>query len=68
MTGQDSTGRLLPISRTLGGDLSGFTESGCADIETSVAPKIGQVDVYKVHHHGSQHSTNTAWPQTIMPR
>jgi beta-lactamase superfamily II metal-dependent hydrolase len=52
----------------LGGDLSGFTESGYADIETSVAPKIGQVDVYKVHHHGSPHSTNTAWLQSIQPR
>src|SRR5262245_47457243 len=52
----------------LGGDLSGFTESGYADIETSVAPKVGQVDVQKVHHHGSVHSTNTAWLQTIVPR
>ena len=52
----------------LGGDLSGYGENGYADIETSVAPKVGQVDVYKVHHHGSAHSTNTAWLQTIVPR
>ncbi len=52
----------------LGGDLSGYGENGYADIETSVAPKVGQVDVYKVHHHGSAHSTNTAWLQTITPR
>ena len=29
---------------------------------------MGQVDVYKVHHHGSRYSTNTAWLQTVQPR
>jgi beta-lactamase superfamily II metal-dependent hydrolase len=52
----------------IGGDLSGFTDNSYADIETSVAPKVGQVDVYKVHHHGSRYSTNTAWLQAINPR
>jgi beta-lactamase superfamily II metal-dependent hydrolase len=52
----------------IGGDLSGFDENSYADIETSTAPKVGQVDVYKVHHHGSRYSTNSAWLQTINPR
>ena len=52
----------------IGGDLSGFDTTRYRDIETSVAPKVGQVDVYKVHHHGSDHSTNPAWLQTIHPR
>ncbi|PYQ86059.1 MAG: hypothetical protein DMG02_26175 [Acidobacteria bacterium] len=52
----------------IGGDLSGFADNSYADIETSVAPKVGQVDVYKVHHHGSRYSTNTAWLQAINPR
>jgi len=52
----------------IGGDLSGFADNSYADIETSVAPKVGQVDVYKVHCHGSRYSTNTAWLQTINPR
>jgi hypothetical protein len=52
----------------LGGDLSGFPNNGYADIETSVAPKVGQVDVYKVHHHCGAYSTNAAWLQAIEPR
>lgn len=42
----------------IGGDLSGFAEGSYEEIETSVAPKVGQVEVYKVHHHGSPYSTN----------
>lgn len=52
----------------LGGDLSGQQSGDYADIETSVAPLIGQVDVYEVHHHGSRYSSNTAWLGTIKPR
>jgi hypothetical protein len=52
----------------IGGDLSGFDTENYQDIETSVAPKIGQVDVYKVHHHGSSHSSNNTWLQTVHPR
>jgi len=52
----------------IGGDLSGFATNRYEDIETSVAPKIGQVEVYKVHHHCSQYSTNTTWIQTIQPK
>lgn len=52
----------------IGGDLSGFSDNSYADIETSVAPKVGQIDVYKVHHHGSRYSTNTAWLQAVNPR
>ena len=51
-----------------GGDLSGFEHMTYHDIETSVAPKVGQVEVYKVHHHGSAHSTNTTWLSTIKPK
>ena len=52
----------------LGGDLSGFDTGSYADIETSVAPKVGRVDVYKVHHHASAYSTNDAWLATVAPR
>jgi beta-lactamase superfamily II metal-dependent hydrolase len=52
----------------MGGDLSGFPTADYQDIETSVAPKVGQVDVYKVHHHGSSHSSNNTWLQTVHPR
>jgi beta-lactamase superfamily II metal-dependent hydrolase len=52
----------------LGGDLSGQQSGDYADIETSVAPLVGQVDVYEVHHHGSRYSSNTMWLGTIKPR
>lgn len=52
----------------LGGDLSGFDTGSYADIETSVAPLVGRVDVYKVHHHSSRYSTNDAWLATVTPR
>ena len=52
----------------IGGDLSGFETTNYKDIETSVAPKVGQIDVYKMHHHGSSHSTNPSWLQTVLPR
>lgn len=52
----------------IGGDLSGFSQSSYLDIETSVAPSMGQVEVYKVHHHCSRHSTNVAWLEATRPR
>ena len=52
----------------IGGDLSGEKSGDYEDIETSVAPKVGQVDVYKVHHHCSAYSTNNAWLTTVQPR
>lgn len=52
----------------IGGDLSGFHELDYEDIETSVAPKVGQVEVYKVHHHGSRYSSNQLWLQQVHPK
>jgi beta-lactamase superfamily II metal-dependent hydrolase len=51
-----------------GGDLSGFQTSSYQDIETSVAPKVGRIDIYKVHHHCSAYSSNDTWLQTTHPR
>ena len=51
----------------LGGDLSGFNTGDYKDIETGVAPLVGQVEVYKVHHHCSQYSTNDAWLRVTKP-
>jgi beta-lactamase superfamily II metal-dependent hydrolase len=52
----------------MGGDLSGVKSGMYEDIETSVAPLVGQVEVYKVNHHGSRYSTNVDWINTIKPR
>ena len=51
-----------------GGDLPGATSGSYKDIETTVGPQVGPVEVYKVHHHGSATSTNTAWLNAIQPK
>jgi beta-lactamase superfamily II metal-dependent hydrolase len=51
----------------IGGDLSGDNTASYKDIETGVAPQVGPIDVYKVHHHCSSHSTNDAWVATTKP-
>jgi len=51
----------------IGGDLSGDSTQMYQDIETHVAPKVGRIDVYKVHHHCSSHSTNDTWLTTTKP-
>lgn len=52
----------------MSGDLSGYSENSYADIESSVAPKLGRVDVYQVHHHASRYSSNAAWISAVRPR
>lgn len=56
----------------IGGDLDGqYSVSSFGytyhDIELSVAPKVGDVDVCKVNHHGSQHSTNSTFIGQLDP-
>jgi beta-lactamase superfamily II metal-dependent hydrolase len=59
----------------IGGDLSGEsvvqhfgpTAVQYSDIESSVAPLVGRIAVYKVHHHCSAHSSNDAWLAETKP-
>jgi beta-lactamase superfamily II metal-dependent hydrolase len=51
----------------IGGDLSGDNNQMYQDVETPVAPDVGKIDVYKVHHHCSAHSTNDAWMAATHP-
>ena len=51
----------------MGGDLSGSDSGSYNDIETTVAPLVGRLDVYKVHHHCSSYSSNEAWLTTTQP-
>ncbi|HYC51614.1 MAG TPA: MBL fold metallo-hydrolase [Gemmatimonadaceae bacterium] len=51
-----------------GGDLSGYRTSSYRDIETPVATAIGPVELYKVNHHGSAHSSNDTWLAALTPR
>ncbi|OGQ91007.1 MAG: hypothetical protein A2289_00870 [Deltaproteobacteria bacterium RIFOXYA12_FULL_58_15] len=58
-----------------GGDLTGansmrrFGRKGTTynDIETVIADHVGAVDVYRVHHHGSAHSSNPCFVQVLHP-
>ena len=52
----------------LGGDLSGKDTSSYKDIETSVAPEVGRVEVLKVNHHGSNHSSNQHFLDALEPK
>lgn len=57
----------------VGGDLSGenYWNSaggyGYADIETSAAAEVGSIEVYRVNHHGSSHSSNQTFVDTLKP-
>lgn len=51
-----------------GGDLPGANSGSYRDIETTVGPQVGPVEVYKVHHHGSATSSNAAWLAAIQPK
>ena len=51
----------------IGGDLSGDDTAMYQDVETPVAKDVGPIDVYKVHHHCSSHSTNHAWLDATRP-
>lgn len=39
-----------------------------ADIESGVAGLVGQIEVYKVHHHGSATASNSSWMNTTTPK
>jgi beta-lactamase superfamily II metal-dependent hydrolase len=51
----------------IGGDLSGEQTSMYQDVETPVVADVGELDVYKVHHHCSAHSSNAAWLKATQP-
>ncbi|MBD3170339.1 MAG: T9SS type A sorting domain-containing protein [candidate division Zixibacteria bacterium] len=49
------------------GDLSGYNSGGYTDIETSVGPECGYVDVYRVDHQGSFRSSNPSFLNDLLP-
>jgi competence protein ComEC len=56
-----------PFKAEIGGDLSGSNTGTYKDIESAVAPLVGRLDVYKVHHHCSSYSSNAEWLATTQP-
>jgi beta-lactamase superfamily II metal-dependent hydrolase len=59
-TGGDLTGETL--QRTFG-----LHREGYHDVETSTAPRVGDVEVYRANHHGSSHSSNPCLVSTLRP-
>jgi beta-lactamase superfamily II metal-dependent hydrolase len=55
----------------IGGDVDGQYATGFGytyhDIELSVAPEVGDVDVYKANHHGSSHSSSATFINQLDP-
>lgn len=51
----------------IGGDLSGVKTGSYEDIESSVSLLVGEIEVYKVHHHGSKYSSNENWLTATNP-
>jgi beta-lactamase superfamily II metal-dependent hydrolase len=47
----------------VGGDLTGTTD----DMETGIASSVGEIEFYKVHHHGSRYSSNATFLGVIKP-
>ena len=51
----------------IGGDLSGEQTGMYVDVETGADTEAGPLDVYKVHHHCSSHSSNENWLGATKP-
>ena len=66
---------LGPFELFSGGDLSGLSQQksfgpvrvSYNDIESIAVPRIGDVEVYRVNHHGSDHSSNPCFVQALHP-
>jgi len=50
------------FAEVMGGDLT-----ASPNVESTVGPEVGDVEVYKVHHHGSASSTYDAWLNATTP-
>ena len=64
-----SFGRLDYVT---GGDTDGNYDTGGGgytynDVEAVIAPRIGRVEVLRANHHGSDHSTNPTYVNTLDP-
>lgn len=47
------------------GDVNGSNDGSRTDVETAVAPAIGEVDFAKINHHGSAFSSNQTYVDTL---
>jgi beta-lactamase superfamily II metal-dependent hydrolase len=70
-TGSDENAKSLSLLVSYGNfqeEISGdLTGDGALDVETTVGPLVGDVEVYKAHHHGSLYSNNDNWLDATTP-
>lgn len=72
-TDENSLSMVLKVTygefdETFGGDLPGANSGSYRNIETTVGPEAGPVEVYKVHHHGSATSSYPDWLGATGPK
>jgi beta-lactamase superfamily II metal-dependent hydrolase len=48
----------------VGGDLTGTSPN---DVESTIASSVGEIELYKAHHHGSKYSSNATFLGVIQP-
>jgi beta-lactamase superfamily II metal-dependent hydrolase len=53
---------------SFGGDTPGQNSGSYKNVETTVGPEMGPIEVYKVHHHGSATSSLTDWLNATHPK
>ncbi len=53
---------------SFGGDIAGYDSSNYKNVETSVAPLVGRIEVYKAHNHCGKNSTNPVWLHLTSPQ
>ena len=53
---------------SFGGDTPGQNSGSYKNIESTVGPEMGSIEVYKVHHHGSATSSWTDWLNATHPK
>jgi len=52
------------FDEVMGGDLTGDDDN---DVETTVGPMVADIEIYKVHHHGSAYSSTDNWLNATTP-
>jgi beta-lactamase superfamily II metal-dependent hydrolase len=56
------------FDESFGGDIAGVNSGSYKNVESTVGPQMGAIEVYKVHHHGSATSSYTAWLTATAPK
>ena len=60
--------KLVGADMSFGGDTPGQNSGSYKNIESTVGPEMGSIEVYKVHHHGSATSSWTDWLNATHPK